>query len=281
MKYPFTLCAFADEAANDLTGQLDALVKNSIGWLELRGVDGRNVSALSAGDARAIRARLDDRGVRVWAIGSPTGKISVADDFQPHLDSFRHMVELAGLLGASHYRLFSFYVPRENGKVPSSARDAALECLSRLAEAAKGSGLVLCHENEKEIYGEKADACLDIHKSLPDIRAVFDPANFIQAGQDTLPAWEMLEPYVEYFHIKDALPDGRVVPAGHGAGQIPELLSRYGAGGGRILTIEPHLSVFSGLSELERGQKSGIDEFAYPTRLDAFDAAVAALRKII
>ena len=45
--------------------------------------------------------------------------------------------------------------------------------------------------------------------------------------------------YVEYLHIKDALAGGQVVPAGKGDGHVPEILRRYRAQGGRVLTVEP------------------------------------------
>ena len=48
-------------------------------------------------------------------------------------------------------------------------------------------------------------------------------------------------------HIKDALPDGSVVPAGKGAGELPYLLSQYK---GEVLTVEPLLSVFEGFDKL-------------------------------
>ena len=91
--------------------------------------------------------------------------------------------------------------------------------------------------------------CEQIHRAVPELRAVFDPANFIQCGQETLAAWALLEPYVEYFHVKDAMPDGTVVPAGRGAGHLAELLRDYR---GETLTLEPHLYDFSGLSSLEQ-----------------------------
>lgn len=53
-------------------------------------------------------------------------------------------------------------------------------------------------------------------------------------------------------HIKDALPDGSVVPAGKGAGELPYLLSQYK---GEVLTVEPLLSVFEGFDKLETDQK--------------------------
>ena len=35
-------------------------------------------------------------------------------------------------------------------------------------------------------------------------RAVFDFANFVQVGQQTLPAYELLKPFIQYVHMKDA-----------------------------------------------------------------------------
>ena len=52
------------------------------------------------------------------------------------------------------------------------------------------------------------ERCLEIHKALPEMKAIFDPANYIQCGVNTLAAWEMIKPYVKYMHIKDALADG-------------------------------------------------------------------------
>ena len=75
---------------------------------------------------------------------------------------------------------------------------------------AKGTGLVLAHENEKGICGDTAQRCLDIIESMnvSYVRAVFDPANFIQCHEETYPkAYNMLAPYISYMHIKDAILD--------------------------------------------------------------------------
>jgi len=79
-------------------------------------------------------------------------------------------------------------------------------------------------------------------------------------------------------HIKDALEDGKVVPAGKGIGNLPYLLSKYK---GEVLTLEPHLSVFSGFEKLEGNQKTQIDEYSYPSSRAAFDAAVNALKELL
>lgn len=265
----FKLAAFADEAASSLAEQIEAMRENAVQYLEIRGVDGENIADITTEKAKVIRTMLDAAGIGVWSLGSPFGKIGISDDFEAHLDKFKHSLELADILGTKHIRLFSFY--------GTSDIDPVLERLNKFIDAARGTGIVLCHENEKGIYGDTAAKCLEIHKALPQLRAIFDPANFIQCGQDTKAAWELLSPYVEYMHIKDALPDGSVVPAGKGAGELPYLLSQYK---GEVLTIEPHLSVFEGFDQLEGQQKTEMP-YCYPDSRTAFTAAVDSLKDII
>lgn len=271
----FELSAFADEAASSLEKQIEAMAANGIRFLEIRGVDGENISDITADNARQIRKRLDSVGISVWSLGSPYGKIGITDDFTAHLEKFKHGLELADILGAKNIRLFSFYVPKGEAE---KYRDEVMVRLEKFTLAAKGSGVTLCHENEKGIYGDTAARCEDIHKQFPSIKAVFDPANFIQCGEDTKKAWELLCPYIEYLHIKDARPDGKVVPAGKGVGNIPYILENYG---GKVLTIEPHLSVFEGFENLEQGNKTDIEKFCYPSSRAAFDAAVNALKELL
>lgn len=270
----FKLAAFADEASGKLDGQILAMKRNGVDFLEIRGVDGENIADISVEKAKEIEKKLSDNGLAVWSLGSPYGKLGITDDFDAHLDKFKRSIEAAHVLKAEHMRIFSFYVRPEDSE---KYRDKVFRQLERFCEAASGSGVILCHENEKGIYGDIADRCLDIHKNIPQLRAVFDPANFIQCGQDTMKAWEMLAPYVEYMHIKDALADGSVVPAGEGIGNLPALLKEYR---GKILTLEPHLSVFEGFDKLEKENES-IKKYVYSSSDEAFDVAVGSLKNII
>lgn len=274
----FTLAAFADEAGSDVEVQIRALQENGVPCLEIRGVGDKNVTALTVDEAKELKKRLDDAGISVWSIGSPLGKISVGDEFAPHLDTFKHTLELSRVLGAGNIRMFSFFCPKGEA---AYCRDIVFERLHQFCAAAQGSGITLCHENEKGIYGDTADRCLDILRNFPAIKAVYDPANFLQCGEDTIRAWELLEPYIAYMHVKDVREDGVVVPAGQGHGRIPELLERYEKMGGQVLTLEPHLAVFKGLDALENGEKTKIGEFEYPSQRDAFDAAVNALKGLL
>ncbi len=274
------LYAFADEANAMIDGQIAAMRRNGLNGLEIRNVDGTNVSSITPEKAREVRRKMDDAGLAVWSIGSPIGKIRLNDDFQKHLDAFCHTVDIAREMGAENIRLFSFYP--QDGVAPDDCRDEVIERLGRFCEAATGSGVDLCHENEKGIYGDNAARCATLLEALPQLKGIFDPANFIQSGQETMAAWTLLAPRVKYLHIKDCLPDGTVVPAGKGVGHLPEILADFIARGGDALTIEPHLRVFSGLAALEReGEKSGIDALAYPTNDAAFDAACTALKALL
>ena len=111
---------------------------------------------------------------------------------------------------------------------------------------------------------------------------MFDPANFIQCGQDTVEAWKLLRDRIKYLHIKDALPDGKGVPAGKGVGYVRSILDDFRSRGGRDVTIEPHLSVFDGLKDLEQaGNRTQVDEFCYQSSDAAFDTACSALKALL
>lgn len=271
--------AFADEASGTVDGQITAMKRNSLDGVELRGTDLGNVSDLSFVAACLIRQKLNDAGLKVWSLGSPIGKIGIEDDFARHLEKFRSTLEISKVLGAENIRMFSFYVPKGR---EDEYRNAVIDRIGKFLEMAASYDVTLCHENEKGIYGDNAERCLELLKTFPALKGVFDPANFVQCGVDTLAAWDMLKPYIKYMHIKDALADGRVVPAGAGIGNVAKITEEFISMGGREFTIEPHLTVFKGLSELEReGEKSKVGDYAYPDSNTAFDAACNAFKDIL
>ena len=275
------LYAFADEAGGRISEQIAAMLRNGLSGVELRNTEYGNVSDLSLEHAKEIRDRLLDEGLTLWSLGSPLGKIGVDAPFEPEIEKLKRTLDIADVTGCRNIRMFSFYIPRD--KDASEYKNAALDRLHEMVEITKGSGVTLCHENEKGIYGENAENCKIILDEIPEIVGVFDPANFVQCGVDTLKAWELLKDRIKYLHIKDALKDGRVVPAGCGIGNVAEIVRAYIAQGGTAMTLEPHLTVFSGLSSLEReGERSQVGEvYTYPDADSAFDAACDALKKLL
>ena len=275
-----SIFAFADEASGQIDKQIAAMQRNGLHGLEIRGVDGQNIADISIEKAREVRRKLDDAGLSVWSMGSPIGKIGIEDDsFAAHLDKLRHVLNLADVLGAKNLRMFSFFVPE--GKA-ADYRGKVMDQVGQMVDVARGSGVALCHENEKGIYGDMADRCHELLTAFPELEGVFDPANFVQCGQDTLAGWTLLKDRIKYLHIKDALPSGKVVPAGKGIGNVKAILDEFRAMGGCAVSIEPHLSVFEGLKDLEQaGNRTEVDKFSYPSSDAAFDAACDALKALL
>ena len=155
---------------------------------------------------------------------------------------------------AKYIRMFSFFMP-EGCEDYSPYRDEVMARLGKFVDYAKANDIILLHENEKDIYGDVASRCLEIQKNFycDHFKAVFDFANFVQCKQDTLEAYEMMKPYVEYIHIKDARwDDASVVPPGTGDGHVAEILAKFKAAGYQgYLSLEPHLADFAGFAALE------------------------------
>lgn len=268
--------AFADEASGQVDGQIRAMLRNGLQGLEIRGVDGQNIADISVEKAKEVRRKLDDNGLKVWSMGSPIGKIDIVNgDFPAHLEKLKHVLDLSQVLGAENVRMFSFYIP---GGDHAIWRQKVIDQMGAMLQAADGTGVQLCHENEKGIYGDMAVRCAELLEIFPGLQNIFDPANYIQCGQDTLEAWKLLGDKTKYLHIKDALATGHVVPAGKGMGHLPEILKDFRAKGGCHVTIEPHLTVFSGLKELERAGEETQMAYTYESSDAAFDAACNALK---
>lgn len=254
------LSGFSDEIAPELDLQLAAIREWGLSHIELRAADGVNVSDFSTEKGKEVKNKLAGAGVSVSSIGSPIGKIGMEEDFAPHLEKLKRTLEIQKELGAPYLRMFSFYIPQ--GRAPEDFREEVLDRVGRMAEEAGRWDSVLLHENEKGIYGDSAPRCKELLEAFygPHFKAVFDFANFVQVGQQTLPAYELLKPYVEYVHVKDAQwGTGAVVPAGKGDGHVKEILTDLTGGGWKgFLSLEPHLTDFAGLAALEQDpQKRG------------------------
>ncbi len=276
----FILSAFADEASPNLDEQLQALHEEGISLIELRGVDGKNCSMLTLEEAAAVKAKLDAAGVALSALGSPYGKFPLHEDFQPHLDLFKHGLEICKVLGAKRIRMFSFHPA---GEITAADREEVLRRLEMMVALAEDAGIQLVHENEKGIYGDTAERNADLLAHFGRrLGFAFDPANFIQCGVDTQEAYSALHERITYMHIKDAVKaDGAVVSAGNGDGHVAEILAQLNAEREEevILTVEPHLTVFAGLSDLQGEQLTHRE--SYPDSRSAFHAAVTALKGIL
>ena len=273
------MTGFADEIHTDIKIQVKLLKELGIKYIELRSANGKNVADYSLEEAKELKKYLWENNIGISAIGSPIGKIMITEDFEPHFETYKRVVELAKLFETPYIRMFSFFIPK--GEDPEIYRDEVFSRIKRMIDYAKIHNVILLHENEKDIYGDNAARCFNLFKAFycDNFKCTFDFANFVQCRQDTRKAYELLKPYIEYIHIKDAVSEtGEVVPAGEGDGNVLELLkdlSRNGYNG--YLSLEPHLAEFAALKSLEKDakQRTLTDGEA------AFQIAYQALKKLL
>jgi sugar phosphate isomerase/epimerase len=249
----WTLSGFIDEISDDFSLQCTIAAELGLRYVEVRSAWGTNILDLDDAQLSRVRETLSVYGLRVSSIGSPIGKISIDDEFPPHLERMRHAVEVAKTLEAPYIRIFSFFIPE--GTDPDSRRDEVISRMEDLADVAADSDVILVHENEKDIYGDIPRRCLDIVTSVssPKLRLAWDPANFVQVGvRPFTEGYEMLRPHVSYIQIKDALlANGTVVVAGAGDGEVRETVRALQADGfDGFFSLEPHLGEYTAFGAL-------------------------------
>lgn len=276
----FILSAFADEASPHLEEQIAALHRNGIPCIEPRSVDG-GILTKTEDELKEIRRRLDDAGIGLSALGSPIGKYPIEQPLEGHLDDYKKAINACHILGTPRMRMFSFFLPK--GSDPRAYREEVIRRLRVMLDIAKGEGILLCHENESEIYGQNPTEVADLYASLPDLRGIFDGANYVREGQDPLAGFAATLPNLEYLHVKDARAsdDRPLVPAGMGDAQYEEVLRRVGEASDKTyyLTLEPHLFIFDAYQKIDNHKLETELEFANAD--DAFDTAANSLKAIL
>ena len=275
------LSAFSDEYADGFAEQLSAMREFGITHIELRHADKKNVSVLTADEVKEIKMMLDAHGIGVSSIGSPLGKITLDGDMDAHLETARRVFETANTVGAKFVRMFSFYAPE--GKEVTQMKGEVYDALEKLVLLARAHGVTLCHENEAKIYGDVPERCREIIDHFGgELKCVFDMGNFVLEGVDPYPAaYELLKKDIAYFHIKDALAAGAIVPPGKGEAKIREILAahREYAKEDFFVSLEPHLQLFSGLNALVG--RSFENPYQYADAKSAFADAVTKLKELI
>lgn len=267
------LSAFSDEAGVSLQEQIDALHRNNIGLMEIRTVDGESIAKITEEKAKTIAATLKENGISVWSIGSPLGKVHLNEEFDLSalLELTHHLCKLANIFETDKIRMFSFYSAYDK-------KELVFDYLRQMQKIAEGYGVQLCHENEKDIYGDVVSRVQELMENVPGLKYVYDPANYLQCGEASANSLPALHATTEYFHIKDVISETQeLVPAGCGDGNIAKLIEMIE--GDKVMTLEPHLKVFDGYASFDKEAMK--NKFHFSSNTEAFDAAVSALKGLL
>ncbi len=264
------LSGFGDEIDDDPKIQIAVMQALGASHIEVRSAWGTNIVDLDDAQLRELKSLLDAAEMKVSAIASPIGKVDVSLPVEHEVERLRRAVNAAQVLGSRYIRIFSFYYGED--VAVESIRDAVIERMRALADVAEETGVVLLHENEKDIYGDVPERVLDIIESVasPALKVAWDAANFVQVGVKPFDdAYAKLRPHLEYLQVKDALfSNATVVPAGEGDGDVLRTVEALKADGYTgFASLEPHLAGAHGLGG-----------FSGPT---AFGIAARAFAKVL
>lgn len=285
-----TLSGFADEAADDIAGQIEAT--RALGWssIEARSVDGVNIHDLDEEAFKRCAEALEEAGVGVCCFGSTIANWGrrVDEDFSATLLTVDRAVARMKRLGVPLIRLMSYSVLFDaHGRALPDQREA--ERFARLREICSHfieADITPVHENCLNYGGMSWEHTLRLLEEVPGLRLVYDTGNpglspdfrkaFPYPNQDSLETWERLKPFTSHIHIKD----GRRDPAtgeesyyfpGDGDCQVASILSDLMAAGYEgMLSIEPHMAVVFHDAKVHSTARTRFDNYVeYGRRTEA------------
>lgn len=262
------LAAFADEAGASLEEQITALKENEISLLEIRSVGGKNASNFTVREAEECHEKLAAQGIAVWSVGSPLGKACLNSDEKKYNEKAEHVCQIAEILGAENIRGFSFYTLFKD-----SAQSKVIKRVKALVDIAASHSLNYCHENEKHIFGDTLERVKLLSQAIPEMKLIYDPANFLQCKQSPEKTLSELLDKAYYFHAKDVAGNSKVVPCGFGDGRLDYIVNSIKKDS--VFTIEPHLIFFKGCEGFNAS------EYDLASKRGRFDCAVKCFKNLL
>lgn len=244
------LSGISDEAGKPIAVQVKA--HRELGWkcIDLRAVDGVNVTSVSDAKFQEIAEAITGAGLEVtnFASGVCCWGRSVLDDFRQDLDEFRRAVPRMHRLGAKTLRVMSCPHPPGVAVEDEQFRREAVRRLRELAKIAELEGITLVHEQVGEGWTrddpERMCRLLQAVDS-PRFKLLLDIANFggPDAGERSWLAYERTREHVAYVHLKDRTAGGEFTWFGEGVIPVRKLLSALRADGyDGTVSMEPHIA---------------------------------------
>ncbi len=254
------ITGFTDEVSDDLSLQIKAL--KELGWnhIDLRTVNGKNISSLTDKEFDHVHRQLTENNIQIACFGSTVanwGRDAVKSFDQDMLEmenSIRHMRKS----GVQFIRIMSYKI---DSPVPlgSDYESVVIANIQKLVQLAEENGIICLHENCQTWGGQSCRHSLRLLEEVnsPALKLVFDTGNPFSmdrvAGeepysyQNSLTFFQEVCPHVEYLHIKD----GRWVKdspqytfPGEGLGNVAQILHLVKEHEMDIpISIEPHVAV--------------------------------------
>lgn len=240
----------SDEAGQAIDTQIKA--HRELGWqhLELRMVDGQNITALPDWKFDEVYGKVTEAGMQVSCFGSAIANWArpITSDFNVDVNDLKTAIGRMHRMNTPFIRVMSY---PNDPKSPIGEPDWRKESIRRMKELAKiaeDGGVTLVHENCSGWGGLSAENSNILLREVdsPALKVVFDTGNPVTYGQDAWAYYKDVYSDIVYVHIKDAKKvDGEDVYTfcGEGDGYVKEILADLlGKGYDGGISIEPHLA---------------------------------------
>ncbi len=265
------LSGISDEAGQSIDAQLKA--HKDLGWdhLELRMVDGQNLTMLPDAAFDVVYEKVTAAGMKVSCFSSAIANWARPISCAPNIDieDLKRAIPRMHRFGTPFIRVMSYPNDKDNPLPEPEWRKEAIRRMKALAAIAEDGGVTLAHENCSGWGGLSAENSNILLREVnsPALKVVFDTGNPVTYHQD---AWEYYQTVyldIVYVHIKDArIVDGNEVYTycGEGDGRVKEIvgdLLAHGYDGG--FSIEPHLAAI-----IHTGQKADTEQHLYESYVE-------------
>jgi sugar phosphate isomerase/epimerase len=257
----FRTAAITDEFSPNLETALSAMSEAGLEGAELRMVFGKNIVDLTDEELERAIAMVRGRGLEIVSIASPLlkcvlpGAPEVEERFQKDMFAAAYgfddqprvaarAFEIARRAGAGIVRVFSYWRTVR----PEACFERIVEALAGLAGEAAREGLTIGLENEHACnIATGAELARVLRASDgPNLKAVWDPANALVAGESPFPEGygELEAGRIGHVHAKDCrMVNGQPVwgPLGECGIRWPEQMAALWRDGYRgWISLETH-----------------------------------------
>lgn len=240
----------SDESGQPIATQIRAHQELGWGRMELRCVDGVNLTLLPDDQFDAVYAAVTEAGIGVSCFSSAIANWArpITIDPKVDVDDLRGAIPRMHRFGTPFIRVMSYPNDKDHPLEEREWRKEAIRRMRELARIAEDGGVTLVHENCSGWGGLSAENSNILLGEVgsPALKVVFDTGNPVTYGQDAWEYYQAVRGDIVYVHIKDARKiDGvdHYTFCGEGDGHVREIvgdLLRTGYDGG--FSIEPHLA---------------------------------------
>ncbi len=268
------LSGFTDEAANDLTGQIN--VTKALGWeyLSARMIDGTNIHDLPEDKFQHVCEQLEASHIQVAEFGTMIGSWAktIHSDWEQTLAEINRCIPRMKRLGVRFARIMSY------AQCPWGEDQFEKERFKRIKEINRrfaDDGLIAMHENCMNWGGFSAEHTLRLLEEIPDLKLVFDTGNPVfqrdrskpepYPWQNAFEFYQKVKHAIVHVHIKDGIMhkeegEPEYTFAGEGQGFTKEIVSDLvSTGYDGVIAIEPHIGKVFHTEEVETNPQRDYD----------------------